>query len=177
MIEKITLGGGCFWCIETLYKRVNGVTKVVSGYSGGHVKNPCYREVCEKTTGHIEVVQVHFDNEIISLKQILDMFWHLHDPTQVDGQGKDIGPQYMSAVFCENEAQLNIAIASKNEAENDKIWEKPFVTKIEMIKNFYVAEQEHDDYYDRVGDQNPYCTFVISPKVAKLQKLFKKDLK
>ena len=177
MIEKITLGGGCFWCIETLFKRVKGVIKVTSGYSGGHVKNPCYKEVCQKTTGHIEVVEVVFDNDVIQLEQIIEMFWHLHDPTQMDGQGKDIGPQYMSAVFCENENQIQVTLDSKDEAENDKIWDKPFITKIELKKNFYPAEKEHDDYYDRVGSENPYCTFVISPKVAKLQKLFKKDLK
>ncbi len=174
--EIATLGGGCFWCIEAIYNRVRGVIKVTSGYSGGHVKNPTYEQVSTGTTGHAESVQIEFDPSIISYNEILDIFWQIHDPTQLNRQGNDIGPQYRSVIFYHNERQKEIALESKAELEKEKIFDKPIVTEITAFKQFYPAESYHKDYYDR-NSSEPYCQLVITPKLQKFKKHFSDYLK
>lgn len=174
--EIATLGGGCFWCLEAIYKRVKGVVKVTSGYSGGTKANPTYEEVSTGTTGHAEVVQVEFDPTRISYKEILDIFWQIHDPTQLNRQGNDIGTQYRSVIFYHNEAQKRIAQNSKLELEKEKIFDKPIVTEITAFKAFYPAENYHKNYYDTNPDQ-PYCQLVITPKLQKFKKHFSEYLK
>ncbi len=176
-LEVATLGGGCFWCLEAIYQRIEGVEKVVSGYSGGHVPNPTYEQVCEGTTGHAEVVQITFDPKKISYSDILDIFWHSHDPTTLNRQGNDIGTQYRSVIFYHNDQQKDIALRSKAESEQSGLWKGKYVTEIVPFTAFYKAEDYHQNYYNRVGNRNPYCTVVISPKVQKLQKEYKHKLK
>ncbi|WNJ20982.1 peptide-methionine (S)-S-oxide reductase MsrA [Pontibacter sp. G13] len=175
-LEIATLGGGCFWCVEAVYQQMEGVAKVVSGYSGGHVKNPTYREVCGKKTGHVEVVQVYFDPTVTSYAEILEVFWRTHDPTTMDRQGNDVGPQYRSVIFTHDDRQLEIARASKEAAEEAELWPDKIVTQIEPIKNFYVAENFHQDYFANNPNQ-PYCMYVVAPKVEKFKKLFKEKMK
>ena len=174
--EIATLGGGCFWCIEAIYERVRGVIKVTSGYSGGHVENPTYEQVSTGTTGHAESVQIEFDPTVISYNEILDIFWQIHDPTQLNRQGNDIGPQYRSVIFYHNERQKEIALKSKAELEKEKIFDKPIVTEITAFKRFYPAESYHKNYYDRNSDE-PYCQLVITPKLQKFKKRFSEYLK
>ena len=174
--EIATLGGGCFWCIEAIYERVRGVIKVTSGYSGGHVENPTYEQVSTGTTGHAESVQIEFDPTVISYNEILDIFWQIHDPTQLNRQGNDIGPQYRSVIFYHNERQKEIALKSKAELEKEKIFDKPIVTEITAFKRFYPAESYHKNYYDRNSDE-PYCQLVITPKLQKFKKHFSEYLK
>jgi peptide-methionine (S)-S-oxide reductase len=176
-MEVATLGGGCFWCIEAVFQRIEGVEKVVSGYSGGTVKNPTYEQVCEGTTGHAEVVQVTFDPQKISFAEILDVFWHAHNPTTLNRQGNDVGTQYRSVIFYHDERQKEIALKSIAESEKSGLWSGKYVTEVSPFKEFYVAEDYHQNYYNRVGNRNPYCTVVISPKVQKLQKEYKHKLK
>jgi peptide-methionine (S)-S-oxide reductase len=167
---EATFGSGCFWCTEAIFQKVNGVKKVISGYSGGHVENPSYREVCEKTTGHAEVVRIEFDDEVVSYEELLEIFWNTHDPTTPDQQGNDVGPQYRSVVFYHNEEQHQKAEAYKKQLDESGIFARPIVTEISSLKNFYEAEDYHQDYFKLNGGQ-PYCAFVIRPKVEK----FKKD--
>ncbi len=174
--EIATLGGGCFWCIEAIYERVRGVVKVTSGYSGGHVENPTYEQVSTGTTGHAESVQIEFDPTVISYNEILDIFWQIHDPTQLNRQGNDIGPQYRSVIFYHDERQKEIALKSKAELEKEKIFDKPIVTEITAFKRFYPAESYHKNYYDRNSDE-PYCQLVITPKLQKFKKHFSEYLK
>ena len=174
--EIATLGGGCFWCIEAIYERVRGVIKVTSGYSGGHVENPTYEQVSTGTTGHAESVQIEFDPTVISYNEILDIFWQIHDPTQLNRQGNDIGPQYRSVIFYHDERQKEIALKSKAELEKEKIFDKPIVTEITAFKRFYPAESYHKNYYDRNSDE-PYCQLVITPKLQKFKKHFSEYLK
>ena len=174
--EIATLGGGCFWCIEAIYERVRGVIKVTSGYSGGHVENPTYEQVSTGTTGHAESVQIEFDPTVISYNEILDIFWQIHDPTQLNRQGNDIGPQYRSVIFYHDERQKEIALKSKAELEKENIFDKPIVTEITAFKRFYPAESYHKNYYDRNSDE-PYCQLVITPKLQKFKKHFSEYLK
>ena len=174
--EIATLGGGCFWCIEAIYERVRGVIKVTSGYSGGHIENPTYEQVSTGTTGHAESVQIEFDPTVISYNEILDIFWQIHDPTQLNRQGNDIGPQYRSVIFYHDERQKEIALKSKAELEKEKIFDKPIVTEITAFKRFYPAESYHKNYYDRNSDE-PYCQLVITPKLQKFKKHFSEYLK
>ncbi len=174
--EIATLGGGCFWCIEAIYERVRGVIKVTSGYSGGHVENPTYEQVSTGTTGHAEAVQIEFDPTVISYNEILDIFWQIHDPTQLNRQGNDIGPQYRSVIFYHDERQKEIALKSKAELEKENIFDKPIVTEITAFKRFYPAESYHKNYYDRNSDE-PYCQLVITPKLQKFKKHFSEYLK
>ncbi len=163
---RAIVAGGCFWCTEAIFARLRGVISVTSGYTGGHVADPDYRAVCTGRTGHAEAVDIRFDPELISYGEILDIFLATHDPTQLNRQGPDIGPQYRSAIFplsTEQEAEARAAIAR---AQAD--WPAPIVTTIEPAGPFFPAEPEHQGYFDRVGDRNPYCTAVISPKVRKL---------
>ncbi len=166
--QKIVVGGGCFWCVEAILQRLPGVTKVVSGYSGGHVANPTYEQVCEKNTGHAEVVQVEFDPAKAPLATVLDVFFAAHDPTTLNRQGADAGPQYRSCIFYADDAQKAAAEAAKKRAQAD--WRAPIVTEIAPLKSFYAAEDYHQDYYNLNKNRNPYCSFVISPKLEKLLK-------
>jgi peptide-methionine (S)-S-oxide reductase len=164
--ETATIGGGCFWCVEAQYKLLPGVLKVISGYSGGHKENPTYEEVCEKTTGHAEVVQVEFDPAKVSYKEIIDLFWEAHDPTTLNRQGNDEGPQYRSIILYHNEEQKKIAEASKLIAQ--KGWKDPIVTEIVPLKKFYVAEAYHQNF----SKENPmqgYVRAVVTPKVEKFK--------
>jgi len=175
-IEVITLASGCFWCTEAVFKRVNGVISVISGYTGGSIDNPSYDEVCSGSTGHAEAVQVKFDPKIISVKQILEIFWYTHDPTTLNRQGNDVGTQYRSAVFYNSESQKDKALKVKDELENKKVFSSPIVTEITPFRNFYEAEEYHRDYYDN-NRTAPYCNYVIDPKVNKLLTKFSSNLK
>ena len=163
--ELATLGGGCFWCVEAVYERIDGVRSVVSGYAGGTKPNPTYAEVITGTTGHAEVVQVEYDPETISYAEILELFWKAHDPTTLNRQGADVGTQYRSIILVQDEAQGRIAEASK--AQAGKQLRDPIVTQIEPLKAFYRAEEYHQDYYAKNPNAG-YCTFVIRPKLQKL---------
>lgn len=174
--ETITLGNGCFWCTEAIFQQVKGVNKVTSGYSGGHVENPTYEQVCGKETGHAEVLQIEFDPTVITVDELLEIFWQTHDPTTLNRQGNDVGPQYRSVVFYHNEQQKERAIYFKNQLDASKAFDAPIVTAIEPFKNFYPAENYHQDYYNRNGNQ-PYCYFVIRPKLEKFEKAFKDKMK
>lgn len=169
--EKATLGGGCFWCLEAIYQRVEGVQNVVSGYSGGTAATANYRTVCSGTTDHAEVVQITFDPAIISYEEILEIFWSTHDPTTPNRQGNDVGPQYRSVIFYHSDEQGRIAERSRDQVATG-LWDDPIVTQIAPLEAFYPAEAEHQKYYDRVGARNPYCSFVITPKVSKFRKQF-----
>ena len=170
--ETITLGSGCFWCTEAIFQQMEGVVKVVSGYSGGHVKNPTYEQVCEKNTGHVEVCQLTYDPTKVSIDEILEVFWQTHDPTTMDRQGNDVGPQYRSAVFYHTDEQREKAEHYKTELTKSGAFGKPIVTVIEKVKNFYPAEDYHQNYYNNNQNQ-PYCYFVIRPKLEKYEKVFK----
>ena len=166
--ESITLGGGCFWCVEAVYEELKGVESVESGYSGGKVANPSYRQVCTGTTGHAEVVQVTFDPKVIALKEILEVFFHVHDPTTLNRQGHDTGTQYRSIVLYESDAQK--AAAEKAKAVAQKEFKDPIVTQIVPLKQFYPAEAYHQNYFNQNAGTNPYCSVVIRPKLQKLLK-------
>ena len=173
--ETATLAGGCFWCIEEIFRQQPGVIQVRSGYIGGRVPHPTYQQVCEGDTGHAEAVEVTFDPQQVSYGQLLDVFWTAHDPTQLNRQGNDIGPQYRSAIFPQSPAQAAEARAAIARAQAD--WPLPIVTTLEPAAPWYVAEDEHQEYFDRVGDKNPYCTAVVSPKVRKFMQKYGERLK
>ena len=175
-LDVITLASGCFWCTEAIFKRVNGVISVVSGYSGGSVDNPTYDEVCTGRTGHAEAVQVQYDPKIVSLEDILKIYWYTHDPTTLNRQGNDVGTQYRSAVFYHSPNQKEIALKVKNDLENKRVYSDPIVTEITSFSNFYQAEEYHKDYYDN-NRSAPYCNYVIDPKVTKLLTKFSSNLK
>ena len=175
--ELATLGTGCFWCTEAVFDILKGVESVFPGYSGGHVVNPTYEQICEKTTGHAEVVQIKFDPTVISFEELLEVFWRTHNPTTPNQQGNDVGPQYCSAIFYHDENQKAIAEKSLQEADVSDLWPDPIVTEMNPLEKFYQAEDYHKDYMARVGDRNPYCTFVVKPKVEKFKKEFKDKLK
>lgn len=172
-----TLGGGCFWCTEAIYERTEGIIAVESGYSGGHVENPTYEQVCTKTTGHAEVIRIQYDPQVITYAEILDIFWRTHNPTTLNRQGNDVGPQYRSVIFYHNDEQRQIAEKSLAETEASDLWSDPIVTVIEPLTNYYVAEDYHQNYFKNNGDKNPYCMFVVKPKVEKFEKQFKDRLK
>ena len=174
--EVATLGGGCFWCLEPIYDELNGVESVESGYSGGRVPNPSYRQVCTGTTGHAEVVQVTFDPAVISFKEILEVFFTIHDPTTPNRQGADVGTQYRSAIFYHSPEQKAIAEQVIAEIDAAHIWEAPIVTEVAPFQAFYQAEDYHQEYFQNNGDQ-PYCRVVIAPKVAKFRKTYLAKLK
>ncbi|PJF30544.1 MAG: peptide-methionine (S)-S-oxide reductase [Phototrophicales bacterium] len=175
-METITLAGGCFWCLEAVYDELRGVTDVVSGYMGGKTPNPTYKQVCTGTTGHAEVVQLTYDPALISTRQILDVFFTIHDPTTLNRQGADVGTQYRSAIFYHTEAQKQIAEATIAEISASGLWADPIVTEISPADTFYPAEDYHQNYYVN----NPYagyCQVVIAPKVAKFRAKFLAELK
>jgi peptide-methionine (S)-S-oxide reductase len=174
--EIATLGGGCFWCLEAVYDEMEGVLSVESGYMGGHVKNPTYRAVCTGTTGHIEVVQVAFDPAVTSYREILEVFFAIHDPTTRDRQGNDSGPQYRSAIFYHSDEQHATAEAVIRELDAEKIWSRPIVTEVLPAAEFYIAEDYHQEYF-RNNPSAPYCSYVVAPKVAKFRQKFTKKLR
>ena len=175
-LELTTLGGGCFWCVEAVFQQLKGVQLVVSGYAGGHVKNPSYKEVCNGTTGHAEVCQITFNPNVISFSELLEVFWQTHDPTTLNRQGNDAGTQYRSAIFYHNEEQKRHAEHYKAELDTSGAFGKPIVTEIVPFSNFYKAEDYHQNYYNENGLQ-PYCLFVVKPKVEKVRKVFGEKLK
>jgi peptide-methionine (S)-S-oxide reductase len=175
-LEKATLGGGCFWCTEAVYKELKGVVKAVPGYSGGHIKNPSYREVCTGRTGHAEVVQITFNPKEVSFAEILEVFFLTHDPTTLNRQGNDVGTQYRSAIFFHNEEQKQTAEKIIKRFEEEKVYDNPIVTEITPFDTFYLAEDYHHNYFERNKDQ-PYCQFVVAPKLEKFRKIFKEQLK
>ncbi len=175
-LDTATLASGCFWCTEAVFQRLKGVTSVVSGYAASKVPNPTYEAVCSGKTGAAEAIQVTYDPSIISYEKILEIFWHMHDPTTLNRQGNDVGTQYRSAVFYHNGEQQQVALATKASIEQSGFYKKPIVTEISPFTNFYPAESYHKEYYDRNRTQ-PYCMFVIDPKVQKLLKEYRKDLK
>lgn len=175
-LELITLGAGCFWCTEAVFQRLEGVEKVVSGYAGGLIESPTYKQICTGTTGHAEVINVYFDPKKVSLESLLEVFWATHDPTTLNQQGGDVGPQYRSAVFYHNDYQRDIASRLKDELNAREVFDKPIVTEITAFTNFYPAEDYHQEYFNLNGMQ-PYCQFVVKPKVDKLKKYFAERLK
>jgi peptide-methionine (S)-S-oxide reductase len=171
-----TLAGGCFWCLEAVYKELRGVERVVSGYAGGHVESPTYRQVCDGTTGHAEVVQVTFDPSAVSYKELLEVFFTIHDPTTLNRQGADVGTQYRSAVFYHTPEQRETAEQTIAEMTAARVWDSPIVTEVSPLEKFYPAEDYHQDYFENNPSQ-PYCRAVVEPKVSKFRKLFLDRLK
>lgn len=174
--DTATFGTGCFWCTEAVFQELEGVIKATSGYSGGTVENPTYRQVCEGNTGHAEVIQIVYDPKKITFDELLAAFWESHDPTTLNRQGNDVGPQYRSVVFYHNTEQKEKAEKYKAELDKSKAFNNPIVTEITPFSNFYVAENYHQDYYNLNGSQ-PYCSYVIRPKLEKFRKVFKDKLK
>jgi peptide-methionine (S)-S-oxide reductase len=174
--EVVTLGGGCFWCLEAVYDQLKGVVEVESGYSGGQVANPSYRQVCTGTTGHAEVVQVTFDPKIISFGDVLDVFFTIHDPTTLNRQGNDIGTQYRSAIFYHTPEQKQIAEEKIKALEASHLWKNRIVTEVTPFQAFYRAEDYHQEYFEN-NPYQPYCQVIIAPKVAKFRKEYLAKLK
>jgi peptide-methionine (S)-S-oxide reductase len=174
--EQATFGAGCFWCVEAIYEIIEGVVHVESGYSGGHVTNPSYRQVTTGRTGHAEVARIHFDPSIVSYEDLLEVFWHTHDPTTLNRQGNDEGPQYRSVIFFHSDEQKAIAETSLKKMDASGLWDDPAVTTIEPLINYFVAENYHQNYFEN----NPtagYCSYIIAPKVKKFKKDFAHLLK
>lgn len=174
--EVVTLGGGCFWCIEAFFDELEGVELVESGYSGGWVDNPTYQQVCTGTTGHAEVVQITFDAKVISLKEILEVFFTMHNPTTLNRQGADVGTQYRSVIFYRSQAQKAVAEQVIREIKKANLWEAPIVTEIVQFKAFYKAEDYHQEYY-KLNPGQAYCCIVITPKIKKFREHFQHKLK
>lgn len=175
-LETITLGGGCYWCVEAVYENLNGVKSVVSGFSGGKITNPTYEEVCTGTTGHAEVVQITYDKNVTDINEIFKVFFTVHDPTTLNRQGADVGTQYRSVIFYKNAEQKKAAENIINELNSVKVYDSPIVTKVEPFTKFYKAEDYHQNYYSNNKNQ-PYCKMVIQPKIEKFEKVFKDKLK
>lgn len=174
--ETAALAGGCFWCLEAVFAEVEGVEKVVSGYAGGIAEDPTYQEVCTGTTGHAEVVQVTFDPELITYRELLEIFFSIHDPTTLNRQGPDVGTQYRSAIFYEAAEQKEVAEELMRELESAGLWDEPIVTEVKPLDVFYPGEPYHQNYYERNPSQ-PYCAFVITPKIAKFREKHAAKLK
>jgi peptide-methionine (S)-S-oxide reductase len=174
--DTATFGAGCFWCVEAVFQRLEGVSSVKSGYSGGFVKNPSYREVCNGTTGHAEVVQIVYDRSKLSFDELLEVFWKTHDPTTLNRQGNDHGTQYRSAIFYHDQLQKETAERYKQELNAAKVYPDPIVTEIVPFENYYPAEDYHQNYYNLNGNES-YCRFVIQPKVEKFEKIFREKVK
>jgi peptide-methionine (S)-S-oxide reductase len=175
-LETATFGSGCFWCTEAFFDRLKGVESVTSGYSGGKEENPTYQDVAYGRTGHAEVVQIKYDPEVISFKELLEVFWQTHDPTTLNRQGNDVGEQYRSAIFYHNEEQKQLAEHYKEELDKSGAFKNPIVTEITPFSTFYKAEKYHQDFY-QLNPNQPYCTFVIAPKMEKFEKVFKEKIK
>ncbi len=176
MIKEATFGAGCFWCIEACYQDLEGVISVTSGYSGGPLENPTYKQVCEGNTGHAEIARIVYDDERVSFDELLEVFWFVHDPTQLNRQGNDVGTQYRSVIFYHDEIQKELAIKYKQKLTQDQVWEKPIVTMVEPLTNYYPAEDYHNNYF-ALNPGNPYCNAVVRPKVEKFRKIFATRLK
>jgi peptide-methionine (S)-S-oxide reductase len=174
-IQKATLGGGCFWCMEAVFQRLNGVLEVYSGYMGGETENPSYKEVCTGNTGHAEVVQITFDIQRISFDDLLDIFFEMHDPTTLNRQGNDVGTQYRSVIFYHTPEQQKKALEKIRQLEKSKVHQKKIVTQVLPAQTFYKAEAYHQNYYN-LNPEQPYCKLVINPKIEKLNKMFAKYL-
>jgi len=175
-VELATLGGGCFWCVEAIYQDLKDVHSVLPGYSGGTAETADYKSVCTGTTDHVEVIQIKFDPQEISFAEILEIFWSTHNPTTPNRQGNDVGPQYRSAIFYHSETQRALAAQSIQEVA-PKFWSDKIVTEVVPFETFYEAENYHQNYYKSVGNRNPYCTVIITPKVEKFRKAYKDKLK
>ena len=175
-METITLGGGCFWCIEAAFKELDGVVEAISGYSGGKAENPTYEQVCSGATSHAEVVQVVFKPEIITFKKILEIFFSIHNPTTLNRQGNDIGTQYRSVIFYHNLKQMEVAERLIEELSKSKIWDKPIVTEVTAFSKFYRAEEYHQNYF-KLNSTQPYCKVIIEPKIKKFRQEYAKNLK
>lgn len=169
--ETAVFGAGCFWCVEAIYQRVNGVTDIESGYAGGHVQNPTYRQVTTGKTGHAEVIKLEYDPSVISYEELLEVFWHTHNPTTLNRQGADVGPQYRSAIFYLTEEQKEIAEKSLEKTDASDLWEDPIVTEITPLSNYSTAEDYHQNYFNNNPNAG-YCSIVIAPKLAKFKKDF-----
>ncbi len=175
-LQTATLAGGCFWCLEAVYDEIKGVHSVESGYAGGHMDNPTYRAVCSGDTGHAEVVQVHFDPNVVSYRDLLNVFFAIHDPTTLNRQGADVGTQYRSAIFYHDEEQKKIAEQLIKDLNAQQIWDQPIVTQVEKLDKFYMAEDYHQEYFAN-NPYQPYCMVVVAPKVSKFRKHFLELLK
>lgn len=175
-LELATFGNGCFWCTEAIFEQLEGVTKVESGYAGGEVKNPTYKAVCTGETGHAEVIRLTYNPEVISFRELLDVFFNTHDPTTLNRQGADVGTQYRSAIFYHNESQKNEAEKMIADLKNEKIFDNTIVTEVTAINNYFVAENYHQDYYNNNKNEG-YCRMVINPKLEKFTKKYKNKLK
>lgn len=175
-LDTALFGAGCFWCVEAMFQRLDGVVKVESGYAGGHMVSPTYKDVCNGTTGHAEVCRITFDPKMVSYETLLSIFWQTHDPTTLNRQGNDVGTQYRSAIFYYNDIQMQLAEKYKSELNASGAFSNPIVTEITAINNYYSAEDYHQNYYNQNSEQS-YCQFVIAPKVEKLEKVFKDKLK
>lgn len=173
---EATFGAGCFWCIEACFKTVTGIVSVVPGFSGGMLENPTYHQVCTGTTGHAEVARVVYDETIISYEELLELYWFVHDPTQLNRQGNDIGTHYRSVIFYHNDEQRKLAEQYKARLTEEKVWDLPIVTEISPLINFYPAEDYHVNYYE-LNPGNAYCQAIVRPKVEKFRKVFAKKLK
>ncbi|WP_299323663.1 peptide-methionine (S)-S-oxide reductase MsrA [Parasphingopyxis sp.] len=174
-MEEATLAGGCFWCTEAVFTDVIGVSRVESGYIGGETANPDYRSVCSGNTGHAEAVRLTFDSDVVGYADLLDIFFHVHDPTQLNRQGNDVGTQYRSAIFPHSDEQKALAEAAIEQAATE--WDDPVVTTIEPLGDWYKAEDYHQDYFEREGSRNPYCMAVVAPKLQKFRKSYQARLK
>jgi len=174
--ETATLGGGCFWCLEAVYNEMEGVVSVVSGYMGGHLDNPSYHDVCTGRTGHVEVVQVAFASDVTSYREVLEVFFAIHDPTSRDRQGNDAGPQYRSVIFYHDDRQRTVAQNLIRELDAEEIWPRRIVTEVRPASTFYRAEDYHQEYF-RNNPQQPYCSFVVAPKVRKFREKFAAKLR
>ncbi len=175
-IEKITLGGGCYWCTEAIFEDLNGVTSVISGFSGGNIPHPTYEEVCSGNTGHAEVIQITYYKDKISTQEILKVFFSIHDPTTLNKQGADVGTQYRSVIFYHNLEQKNTANTIINSLNKAKVFPNPIVTEVLPLKNFYTADEDHQNYYTN-NKEKPYCKLVILPKMEKFEKAFANQIK
>jgi len=176
MDQKATFGNGCFWCTEAVFQRLNGVKSVKSGYTGGSVENPTYEQVCSGTTGHAEVVHIIYDDSTVSFEQLLEVFWKTHDPTTPNRQGNDVGTQYRSAIFYHDQDQKEKAEQLKTKLDQSGAWVDPIVTEIVPFEKLYPAEDYHDNYFNRNAGQ-PYCAFVVAPKVEKFKEVFSGQVK
>lgn len=174
--DTLVVGAGCFWCVEAIFQSVKGVLSVESGYAGGHIKNPTYKQVCSGGTGHVEVAKIRFDPNTVNMETLLNVFWHTHNPTTLNRQGADVGDQYRSVIFYKNEEQKLVAEKSMEETDESGLWEDPIVTAVEPLTNYYAAEDYHQNYFSENTSQ-PYCSAVIAPKVRKFRKEFSHLLK
>ena len=175
-LKQATFGAGCFWCVEAIYENLEGVYNVESGYSGGHIDNPSYQQVTSGRSGHAEVIRFDYDPSIITYEQLLEVFWHTHDPTTKDRQGNDVGPQYRSVIYFHNDEQKSIASESKKRTDASGLWSRSIVTEISPLINYYTAESYHQDYFENNPNAG-YCSIVIAPKVAKFKREFSHLLK